>query len=342
MAVLFFGNFSAGLVAYYTSQGWAMSTSSLTSTALAQHKTPNGIGSTYAINLNNTGVVTSPSISGTPRFFHYYIKPQNPGTWNDESILFRAAGGVTASMSLRATGFIQVSRGTSTTHTSNTLLATSATTINRAVGHWVAVELDAQDAGGTFTVWVDDVQMVTFAGDTKGSATTAGWSQFDPKQGPTDDNCYITDIIVTDNTTGRLSEQYAQTLSPDSVDSGNLVGSPVTGASRYQNIDEIPTSQTDYNYAQAVNDEDLYGFGNVPTAFASISTVEIEAQAIAAGVITQGEISYKGTGATSYGTANPIGASYEVWARILDTDPDTAAAWTGTAINAALFGVRFS
>ncbi len=344
MAILFFANFAAGTVAYYTSQGWAMGSSGLSSVAGAQHRSPNGIGSTYALDLNNTGTITSPTIGGTPRFFHYYIVPQTPTSPNSESILFRKSGGVTASMSLRATGLIEVRRGTSTTHTTNTLLATSTTAINRAVGHWVAVELNAQDAGGTFTVWVDGIQMVTFAGDTKGHATTAGWDSFDPKQTPSDDDCFITDIIVTDNTTGRLGEQYVQTLLPTSVDSGNLVGVAVTGANRYQNIDEIPTSQADYNHGAAVNDEDLYGYSDPGTAFVVITTVVAAAEAItvAAGALANGEISYKRSGATSYGAVNPVGTTWEAWDRVLDVDPDTGVAWTGANINAALFGVRFT
>src|SRR5688572_5485468 len=133
MAVLFATNFAAGTAAYYTSQGWTLASAAVVSTAAAQHKTPSGIGSTYALDLNNTGVVTSPLLSGTPRFLHYYIKPQTPSVPNSESILFRRSGGVTAAMSLRASGQIELRRGTSATFSSNTLLATSTLTINRAV-----------------------------------------------------------------------------------------------------------------------------------------------------------------------------------------------------------------
>jgi hypothetical protein len=342
MAWTYATGWGAGLLAYYTEAGWNTSNTVLVTTAAKLHKSPSGVGSAYALEMNNTaGGAPSPFVSTTSRFLHFYFIAGAPNIPTPNEVYFYKDGVATAMLQITATGLVTLRRGTSGTLTSNTIIATSATNVNWGVGHWAAIELLAADAGGVFTLWIDGVQIVTFAGDTQGHST-ADWNQFGFKQTLLSaDDWYISDIIVTDNTTGRLAEQFCQILLPTSVDSGNLTGFSVTGASRYQNIDEIPVSQTDYNYAVAINDEDLYGFGNLPATFTSIAGIVISAEAVRAGAITGIQISCKSVATTTYSSTENLPSTYAAPNRILLLDPNTAAAWTQSGLDAALFGVKF-
>ena len=140
-----------------------------------------------------------------------------------------------------------------------------------------------------------------------------------------------------------LTEAYGFPIVPDSVISGNLTGVPTTGANRFQNIDELPASQTDYNLAAAANDEDLYSL-TAPASGATIHAVTVWAEAGRDGTITQAAIHTVSGASDTYGTAAtlPAAPSYGVFSRVHTRNPDGDVAWTNASIAALQVGLKFT
>jgi len=342
MAVLYATSFEGGSVAYMILAGWTGSNLAIHS-GTRVHRTLAGVGGSFAMDITGAGVLTrTPVFSTTSRWFHTYFAPQDADTPATAVFVFERSGAFTFTVRINPTGTIELIRG----DTAGTVVATSAGVINRGVPHWLAIQLLAADAAGTCEVWSDGVLVVSFTGDTKAHTTLANWDQVRLVASGFSADHTIDDVIVTDSTTGRVVEHVAPVMVVDGVSSGNLTGVPVTGANRYQNVDEGgangATSQTDYNQAVAVNDEDIYTLSDPPTPTSVLCAV-FWAEAARSGGITQAEIRVESGATTVSGPVEVLPASdYEANFYIRETDPDTAAAWTAAGLNAAKAGIKFT
>jgi hypothetical protein len=344
MAVLLATSWEAGIESYYSQAGYTIVGVPNIVTTSRTH----GAGSTYALDVRSNQDVATPVISTSARWVHAYITPADSGAPQTYVWTFVRSGGATFWVRIGAAGAVSLLRGT--LYFAATVLATSGSAIDPAVPHWIAVKLDAQTVGGVAEVWVDGALVVSFSGDTQG-AGSSGWDQVYfasngfGQAGLTPDYT-MDDLIIVDDTTGRLAEQLCLGVRrPSSVYAGNLTGVPVTGSGRWQNVDEAPADQSDYNEASASGEQDGYDLTSLTVAGGSILCVVVWTEAERSGSLTQIEASVQSGGTLAYGPPETIAASgWSSHDLILETDPDTGLAWTPAAADSATLraGARFT
>jgi hypothetical protein len=249
-------------------------------------------------------------------------------------------------VSFEAGGLIKLFRATTNIKTS------AAGAWNASVGHWVAVYLKAQTAGEC-EVWVDGVRVIDFSGDTAENASDH-WNQvgfgtfFAVTTGVTNSFVGVTDdLIISDDDTGAMTSPFVECVCivkvPDGVVSGNLTGVPTTGANRYQNIDEQPVDQADYNEAAAANDEDLYDFAAGTGTPDTVVCVAVTANAGRDGTITGAQVHVVSGASDTYGSTVtlPAAPGFGTFGRYFKQNPDGPADWNGTSLGALQAGAKF-
>jgi hypothetical protein len=252
--------FEAGDLTYYTNAGWAFTTCSIVSTAGRVHDSLSGRGGSYS--LQNGQLAITPDFGVGGRWLHFWMEDFQET--QNLIVRFYRLGSQQVYVAFGWTGTVQLVRFP-------TVLDIGE--FNPYVPHWIAIELDAQDAGGVLSAYVDGVQVATFSGDTK-AAANADWDQvqFDPA---TNWNTCVDDIIVTTAAEGRLDEHFLPALIPDGNDQIQSGAGSTGGAGTFANVDEIPpdggTSYNDF----AVAGTDRYTTGNLGYTPASIHSVTV-------------------------------------------------------------------
>lgn len=344
MAVLYSTGWEAGSAAWYTAStaAWFFNSfSGFTNTATWQHRTTGSgaIGGNWSI-LPAWGVsCTVGTVPTTARWLHFWGKPNIPGS-SRVQIQFGRDGTAQVNVAFVNTGVIDIYRGSTYTGASGVF--------NANIPHWFAIEVIASNAG-LVNVWVDGVLKATFAGDTQEHLTLSDWNHFgfsgnlSPNPyGVNAGDWYIDDIIVTDNTTGRVAEHYIPPFLPD-ADSAPLTLTPDTGLVHFSRVNEVPADDNTYNSTTVSGNEDLYGFANPPAA-ASYLALNFLARATRDGALTQGQISVKSGGITVYAGAVTLPASpaYLGHDFLLETDPNTGVAWVTAGVNAVQAGYKIT
>jgi hypothetical protein len=329
--------FEAGDLTYYTEKGWIFTACSLVTTAGRVHQSLSGRGGSYSLQIDNDARTPAFGVGG--RWLHFWMEDFQ-GTQNLTVTFFRSAS-TQSSVVFYSAGIVQIRRG------ANTILDIGE--FNPYVPHWIAIELDAQDAapGGVMSVYVDGLQVVTFSGDTRGTTFGPDWDQvlFDPA-GTTWDSC-IDDIIVTTAAEGRLDEHFLSPMQADGNDQIQSGAGSTGGAGTFDNIEEIPPTAA-YNEFTAAG-TDRYTTGNLGYTPANIHSVTVMARAAREGSLdTLQTVCATDTGGggvtealgTTFGGASA--GAYSPWQDTFNTDPDTTAAWTITGLNDLRVGVKVS
>lgn len=233
-----------------------------------------------------------------------------------------------------------------------TLIASSAAGV--IVGnthHRVEVWFKVANSGGRVVVRIDDVEVIDFTGDTQGAQNTSGYmntfaicSQMNYLGS---EHRILHDDVVVNGVSGTINNSWLGDtsilrLAPIGMGSStDLAGTP-EATNRYENIDEVPPSITEYNSDSVVDEYDLYTFEQLD----AITTVH----AAAAYAFSQ----YPATASTFKFVAKPdasefrsaaksptIGGTYGPspaagpWFRpnVYSVNPDGDIAWTAAAIN---------
>lgn len=344
MAVLLATSWEAGVKAFYSKAGYTFVGPQNLITTSRTH----GGGSSYALDVRNNQDVATPAFSTTARWIHAYVTPVNSLSTETWVWTFVRNGGATFWVRVTSSGIVELLKGSF--YFAATLLASSALPINPGVSHWFAIKLEAISVGGSAEVWVDGALVVSFTGNCQGAALP-DWDQVYfasngfGQSGLTPDYT-IDDLIIVDDSTGRLPEQLCLGVRrPSSVVSGNLTGVPVTGSDRWQNISEVPVDEASYNEAVNSGDEDEYGLTPLSVAGSTILCAVVWTTAERTGSLTQIEASVRSGSTIYYGAPETIAASgWSSHDLILETDPDTSAAWTPAAADSLTLraGARFS
>jgi len=345
MAVLLATSWEAGIKDYYSQAGYTI----IGALNLITTSRTHGGGSAYALDVKNNQDVGTPTISTTARWVHGYITPVNPLSTQTYVLTFVRGGTATFWVRVGSGGYVELLRGYFLFMA--TVVATSSSPINPNISHWFAIKLEALSSGGSAEVWVDGALVVSFSGDTRGHPSDSGWDQVyfasnNFGQSGLTPEYTIDDLIITDDSTGRLAEQFCLGVRrPSSVYGGTLVGTPETNADRWKNIDEAPTDQADYNEASSSGEEDGYNLTNLSVPASSILCAVVWTEASRSGSLTQIEASVMSNGTLVYGAPETIAASgWSSHDLILETDPDTGTAWTPAAVDSITLraGARFS
>lgn len=320
------------------------------STAQIGRKWPGGATTGGSINAAG-GRRGSNGLNMTNATYHKPLDAQ--GTWivglallmdqapfNSTCIPIALYDGVTEQLSLRleaVTAKLIVSRN-------GTTLATSAAGLTLDVFNYIEFKAVISDAAGSYEVRVNGVNVLSASSvDTKNTANaTADNVRF--SVAGTNGTNIADDIYICDGTGAAnnnfLGDVRVDAKLPDGA--GTHTDFTPSAGSNFQCVDENPaTDDTDYVQSTTVNHVDTYTFGDIthiPVAIFGVQVImtarkdDAGVRSIAGKALSGGTM---GTGATQ-----ALATTYTQYREIFENDPNTAAAWTKTALNAAEFGIE--
>jgi hypothetical protein len=240
--------------------------------------------------------------------------------------------------------------GKATLYRGATIIATAATA-TFVVGTWYRVELMVVvDATvGSAELRVDGVTILTFSGNTKGTAT-AGIQAVDFLANTS--NSFALDDVMIWNSQGLAPTDFVGDFRIDaytptgngSTVNASFVGAGVTVA--YQAVDDpaFNNADTDYILDDVINDINLFAMADLATTPTSVIGIGIVVAARADNVGTRkiqlGNKSGAVTGWSGTDITLPAQAAYVVRSQFFPLDLATGAAWTGAGVNAIEVGFK--
>lgn len=248
--------------------------------------------------------------------------------------------GSTYTLGLRVTttGALQVYRATGSA--AGTSLGTSATGLI-VLNTWVYVEMDVtiHDTTGSVTLKVDGTTVLTLtAQDTNNAVTNVDTVALGHSDNSVNGTIQFDDVYVTNG--GVLGIKRIETLYPTSDVAQGFARS--TGATNYTLVDEAQVNgDTDYVQGSTVGNVDTYGFIDMNSTPPTVSAIQLTAFALKTDATGRSiALQCKSGATTSDGSNYSLATTYSKFDRILETDPNTAAAWTAANVNAATGGPK--
>lgn len=217
------------------------------------------------------------------------------------------------------------------------------TTLGIALNNWATVELSVtvHNSAGAYELRVGGVTVLSDSGIDTQPASNA-WTDVIRIGKPANSVllCTIDDLWVNDDGSF-LGSWKIQTIFPDG-DAGPNDGTPSTGTDNYAVVDETsPNDDTDY-VTDAAGDSELFDYqalSNVSTVYAvQVNTIARIDDATPRDIA----LTAKSGTTTDASTPQTVGSSYDWFAAIWALNPDTAAPWTASEINAGQFGFDIS
>jgi len=244
---------------------------------------------------------------------------------------------------INSLGFAEFRRGDHT----GTLLATSATQI-MMVDAWYHMEVKftctTSSSAGDCQLWVNGVLALSLGGSlsTRNTSNTQ-YTHFTVSRTTT--NSYMDDLIVYDWASGDappIGQYRISTLQPSgNGNNSDFQGSDGNSTDNYALMNGTPIATATYVGSATPGAVDTYAMGDLATTPSSILAVQISniVTKTDAGARTARNVVRSGT--TNYTGADyaPGVTTYTQMSDIYYTNPDTAAAWDATGVNAMQAGI---
>lgn len=217
-----------------------------------------------------------------------------------------------------------------------------------AANQWVYIEVKMRrhDTLGSVEVFVGGASAVSDTSiDTNDSATPAAFVGFLSEQSSV--SCTFDDVYIAESAAGLISELgdvKITTLLPNG-DTAQADWTPLSGAG-WSNIDDDLGTDGDDNASYiaetTLNGKSEFDLEDLPETPIGVHAVAISTRATKTDA---GSIEYKhhidSNGTESAGAAiSPSETGYALATTVYPTDPDTAAAWTESGVNAMKLGVE--
>jgi hypothetical protein len=212
--------------------------------------------------------------------------------------------------------------------------------------HWIEAQFNLGSAAATMKLYVDTVVVTngSFAVNNTGQTGNALLFQFLSIAGET---LTIDDVIVYNNTGTivladlPLGPREITTLRPSADDATQFTRS--TGANSSALVDEVNGDVSDYVEDNVPGHQDTYDYGNLGFTPAAINAVVVNSYLHNpnAGTINHKQVAKSG-GTTTEGSSVITPSAPVVLQEPFYVDPNTAAAWAGSAVDAAKFGIKVS
>jgi len=241
-------------------------------------------------------------------------------------------------LAIDTAGQITMRRGSGT----GTILCTSSISLSVAVWYFVEAKIFISDTVGTVEIRVNGETVATFSGDTK--MTTLATANIIRLQGVSLGPIRIDDFYVCDGTGSAnnsfLGDCRVDTLFPTGA--GHTGFTPIGGVNNWENVaSALPLDETNYNSATLSETLDTFACADLSTLSSTIFGVQenISARKDDAGVREAASVAR--VGGTDYpGATHSLADSYLIYRQIWETNPNTAAAWTESEVNASQFGYK--
>jgi len=224
--------------------------------------------------------------------------------------------------------------------------SSSAGTIPTDQWCFVEVKLTVNATTGSFDCWVDGSSIMSQTNkDTYGAGNTyTNWFQLGHASAFTGniwwDSYYFLNAAGSAPFNDKLGVvRIHQDLPTGNGNSSVLVGSDGNSTNNYQQVDDLPASESTYNGSSTQGDKDTYAFGSLPSTSSSILGVVVSTLTEKNDVGAKFGRIVNRSGSTDYaGTTYELSQGYSLDWELLETDPDTASAWTESGYNAAEHG----
>jgi len=234
------------------------------------------------------------------------------------------------------------SDGTISVYLNTVHIETSLSQLNTDTWYYLELKVLTHDSAGTYEVRIDNADWVSGTGvDTQpGSnayhtavrlgALFGGQARYD--------DMYVLDASGSENN-DFLGNRQVVPLRPDG--DGDLSDwTPSTG-NNYENVDDVQRDDdTTYNETNTANDVDLYDYAD-STGLATINGVMITTCVrVTTGSMDMKTVIKSGSTTDESSPATITQQAYVSKTYLAEQDPNTAAAWTPTNLNAAQFGIE--
>ena len=239
-------------------------------------------------------------------------------------------------------GFLAAYRGRAVGGQPDTQLALSAIPFSPQVWYYLEIYMLIADAGGRVVVRQNDTEILNFTGDTRDGSTGVG-----NRLGWGTPQHFRIDDIVCRNVSGVPvtwpGDKKLVGIVPNGI--GDFTEWNRGGADSGNNWSQVeerpPTNDTDYVTTAALNQRDLYTFGDVDAAFHTIDAIVswLLARKDDAGSASVAHLLKSGV-TLDTGADLSLSTTYQYLDRFYETDPDTGAAWTLGAVNAVQAGPK--
>lgn len=311
--------------------------------SLTDDPDPNITGTVMSFSQNKNVRKVLPTPTTTAGVALRYWSAGLPAAKEHEIMHFKSVvstySGVHVTVAVDGNGYINVYRGT----IGGTLLGSSSgpVIVSNAWQH-IEAKVLISDTVGTVEVRVEGVPVVELTGqDTANNADLDiyGWAAWHSSS-VGNPSMTIKDLVIWDGS-GSLNNDFLGSVSVYpllTTSDVSLNWTPSTGSTGYDLIDESPPNDdTDYIYApDPAPAAAVMGLSNLPADVTSVKGLYVVARSKKTdggdGNLQVGLIS---NAATALGSDRPITTSYTYWADVFETDPDTSAAWTPVAVDAA-------
>jgi len=151
---------------------------------------------------------------------------------------------------------------------------------------------------------------------------------------------WFDDVVV--DTANWPGEAVITAVKPNEAGGTTELTPEPSTADNWQNVDEIPPSDVDYNYTTVVNKKDTYVHESLPGAASSIKAVTSVARVARSGVDITNAYLVTGSGGTDYESAAiPVGTVPTIITKVEEVDPDTGLPWVVGDYNLTEMGIRF-
>jgi len=267
------------------------------------------------------------------------------GYWWDvdfSSMIFGLYDGTTLGMNVHKEygGELGVYRG------STQLAVTSGLGLVLSTWYWIEFKTLCNGSTGTYELRVGGVSRLSASGQN----TKAGSNNYHNvfrMLGVSNTHCRFDDIYILDGS-GSINNDFlgnrkVVALYPNGDVNGYTDFTCSSGSTHYALVDENPVNDdTDYVEDGTSGHKDLWDYPALTGTGSNIAGIQINSMVRETDATSMTLNTLIKSGATEdAGTGEVIGStSYKVLKRIAETDPNTAAPWTVSGVNAAQFGVK--
>jgi hypothetical protein len=303
----------------------------------------NGAGSGFLNATNQTGRIAVPA--GTTFIVGGAVKPSPGGELRAFSLYESTTSHITITRLIN--GRVSADRGGSFpgTGSANHIAATSGPVMPPDTFSWIEAKINIHDTTGSVVVKVNGVTVINETNvDTRNAGSSGNVDEIRIAGAGTWDCLYVCDTVTDPPRDDFMGDFIVDTLFPDGA--GNSSQFTPSVGSNWQNVDETDADDdTTFNDSSAVNNIDLYTFGNVSTITGGATPLGVQVTAtVEAEPDGSKNFQHKArVAATNYTGASGSTAltnDYTMHREIWGENPNIVDEWTDTTINGAEFGLE--
>lgn len=330
MSIVFTDGFDLyGTMSDYVRRGWVQGSASIGALQTGRFG-----GRAGQLTNGNNQLTRLPIVSTNTISFGMAVKFSSLFGWGangGEFLQLQNVGSTILRLGITNSGHIRLGRGDFTT---NLVCGSASGVIITNNWHYVEVEITRNSSTGAATIYVDGVSVATASGVNTGASAFDAFGLNGGFETWVFDDIYITDVAT------KLGEMRVETIRPVTPDTATKDFTRSTGANNFDNVDDSQTDDdTTYNFSSTVGHKDLFDMANLSATPVSIKAVVpvVFARKDDAGTKTIRH-NMKNGSTTTNGTSRNLTAGYLAYVNYYETNPDTAAAFTGANVNAMQLG----